>query len=184
VLYIGTRSLRCQTTLCAHNAHNILIRNRMAKPNSLRQMLRRRAPNQSILETVLQRPVNRVAYVLDITALAHDQSFVKRGLNTLTLRIDAHELQFFPASLDHFCDSEVKFAGHDGCVVFAGESVEVLQADAVDFVVDVETLDVRSVLFHDDVDELVDSRCDDVSDFYSLQVVTKVLATRLYQADA
>jgi lysyl-tRNA synthetase class I len=52
-------------------------------------------------------------------------------------------------------------------VVLTGESVEVLQADAVDFVVDVETLDVRSVLFHDDVDELVDGRFDNVSGFHS-----------------
>jgi hypothetical protein len=32
----------------------------------------------------------------------------------------------------------------------------VLEGDAVDFVVDVEAFDVGSVVFHDDVDELVD----------------------------
>ena len=128
----------------------------MPQPNPLRQMLRTRTPHKRILETVLQRPVDRIAHILDITALPDNQRLVKRRLDALALRVDAHQLQFLPAALDDFFDAEVELAGHDGGVVFAGQGVEVLEADAVDFVVDVEALDVGSVLFHDDVDELVD----------------------------
>ena len=39
-----------------------------------------------------------------------------------------------------------------------GEIVEVLEGDTVDFVVDVQTFDVGSMIFHDDVDELVHGR--------------------------
>lgn len=130
----------------------------MPQPNPLRHMLRARAPNKRVLETLLQRPVDRVAHILDVAALPHDQRFVERRLDASALRVYAHELQLFPAPLDDFFDAEVQLARHDGRVVFAGQVVEVLEADAVDFVVDVETLDVGSVVFHDDVDELVDSR--------------------------
>jgi hypothetical protein len=42
-------------------------------------------------------------------------------------------------------------------VWFAGEFVQVRDADGVDFVVDVEAFDVFAVVFHDCVDEVVDS---------------------------
>lgn len=130
----------------------------MPQSNPLRHMLRARAPNKRILETLLQRPVDRIAHILDIAALPHDQRLVERRLDAAALRVDAHELQLFPAPLDDFFDAEVQLARHDGRVVFAGQVVEVLEGDAVDFVVDVEAFDVGSVIFHDDVDELVDGR--------------------------
>jgi hypothetical protein len=100
--------------------------------------------------------MNCIAHILNIAALPHNQRFLERRLHASALRVDAHELQFLPAALDDFFDAEVQLAGHDGGVVFAREGVEVLEGDAVDFVVDVEAFDVGSVVFHDHVDELVD----------------------------
>jgi len=148
--------LRRQPTLRPDDTHHILISNQMRQPDPLRQMLRTSTPNKRILETIFQRPVNRVAHILNITALPHNQRFVERWLDAFALRVDAHELQLFPAALDDFFNAEVQLAGHYRGVVFAGEGVEVLEADAVDFVVDVEAFNVGSVVFHDDVDELVD----------------------------
>ena len=128
----------------------------MPQPNPLRQMLRARTPHKRVLETLLQRPVNRIAHILNIAALPHNQRFFERRLDASALRVDAHELQFLPAALDDFFDAEVQLAGHYRGVVFARQGVEVLEGDAVDFVVDVEAFDVGSVVFHDDVDELVD----------------------------
>jgi len=162
--FIAVSLLRSQTTLRTHDTHDILIRDRMSQANSLRQVLSTRAPDQRILEAVFQRPVDRIAHILDVAALSDDKRFVEAWLDTLALSVDSHELEFFPAPLDHLLDSEVKLTGHDGCVWLACEVIEVLQADAVDLVVDVETLDVRSVVFHDDVDELVDGRCGTVSE--------------------
>jgi len=157
--------LRRQTTLRAYDTHHILIRDWMSQADSLRQVLRTRTPDQRILEAVLQRPVDRIADILNVAALSDDERLVETRLNTLALGVNAHELEFFPTPLDNFLDSEIKLTRHDSCVRFARKVVEMLQADAVDFVVDVETLDVRSVVFHDDVDKLVDGRCNIVSKF-------------------
>ena len=136
----------------------------MSQANPLWQVFRTRTPDQRILEAVFQRPVNRIANIFNVAALSDDERFVEARLDTLALGVNPHELKFFPTPLDHFLDSEVKLTGHDGCVRLACEVVEMLQADAVDLVVDVKTLDVRSVILHDDIDELVDGRCGIVSE--------------------
>ncbi len=55
----------------------------------------------------------------------------------LPFGVDAHQLQFEPAALDDVLDAEVELAAHDDGGGFAGELVEEVEADAVDFVVDV-----------------------------------------------
>lgn len=156
---ISISLLSSQTALRSHDTHHILIRNRMSQANSLRHVLCTRTPDQRILEAVFKCPVDRIANILDVAALSDNKSFVETGFNTLALGVNSHELEFFPTPLDHFFHAEVELTGHDGCVWLACEVVEMLQADAVDLVVDVETLDVRSVVFHDDIDELVDRCC-------------------------
>ena len=136
----------------------------MTQTNSLRQVFRTRAPDQRIFEAVFQRPVNRIANILNVAALSDDKRFVEAWLDTLALGVNSHKLELFPTPLDHFLDSEIKLTGHDGCVRLARKVVEMLQADAVDLVVDVETLDVRPVVLHNDIDELVNSRCGNVSE--------------------
>lgn len=100
--------------------------------------------------------MNRIAYILNTAIPAHNQRLAEIRLDALALGVDADQAQFFPAAVDDFGDAEVELAAHDGCVGFAGEGVEVLERDGVDFVVDVEAFDVGAVIFHDDVDELVD----------------------------
>lgn len=85
-----------------------------------------------------------ITHILNRAIIPHNQRLIKRRFLTPPLRVNAHEIQFFPAALDDVLDPEVELAGHDGCVGFVGESVQVVERDGVDFVVDVET--VRSVL--------------------------------------
>jgi len=59
------------------------------------------------------------------------------GDGGLPFGVDAHQLQFEPAALDDVLDAEVELAAHDDGGGFAGELVEEVEADAVDFVVDV-----------------------------------------------
>ena len=136
----------------------------MSQADPLWQVFRTGAPDQRILEAVFQRPVNRIANILDVATLSDDERFVEARLDTLALGVNPHELKFFPTPLDHFLDSEIKLTRHDSCVWLACKVVEMLQADAVDLVVDVETLDVRPVVLHNDIDELVDGCCGVVSE--------------------
>jgi hypothetical protein len=156
----------------------------MTQTNSLRQVFRTRTPHQRILEAVFQRPVDRIADILDVAALSDDKRFVEAWLDTLALGVNPHELQFFPTPLDDLLDSEIKLAGHDGCVRLACEVVEMLQADTVDLVVDVETLDVGSVVFHDNIDELVNGRYSTVSESptasSSLEATQELLKRQLH----
>jgi len=120
--------------------------------------------------------VHLIAHILNRAVTPDNQRLVKLGLFAASLGVDAHQIQLFPAALDDVLDAEVEFAGHDGGVGFAGEGVEVVEGDGVDFVVDVEAeegvlvgdrlrkvgrgedlpLDVFAVVFHDYVDEVVD----------------------------
>lgn len=102
-------------------------------------MSRTRTPHHRILERLLQRPMDLVTHLLHRRITSHDQSFPKVWLFAFPLRVDAHELQLLPAALDDIVDAQVEFAGHDGGVGFAGELVEKVKGDAIDFVVDVET---------------------------------------------
>lgn len=151
--------LRVQPTLRPHNTHHILIRHHMRQSTSLRHMLRTRTPHEGILETILHTPMQRVADVLNRASVPHNQRFGEIGIHAFALRVDAYQIQFGPAAVDDVAYAQVEFAAHDGRVGFAGEAVEEFEIDAVDFVVHVQAFDVCAVVFHDDVDELVDGGC-------------------------
>jgi hypothetical protein len=51
--------------LLCNNRHNILVSNYMAQSHPLRNMSSASTPYESILERVLQRPMNLIAYVFD-----------------------------------------------------------------------------------------------------------------------
>ena len=128
----------------------------MAQPHPLRHMPRTRAPNHRVLKRLLQRPMHLIANILNRAPLPDNQRLAEIRLEPLPLRVDAHQLQLLPAPINHIRESEVEFAAHDDGVGFAGELVEVLEGDGVDFVVDVEALYVFAVVDHDGVDEVVD----------------------------
>ena len=94
--------------------------------------------------------------ILHCTPMPHDQRLTKIRLDALPLRVDSKEVKFLPGAVDDVLDADVELAGHDDGVIFAGEGVEMLEGDAIDFVVDVEAFDVAAVVFHDYVDEVVD----------------------------
>ena len=119
-------------------------------------MPRTRPPNKRILKRLLHRPMNMITHILNRAPTPHNQRLVEIRIDPLPLRVQANEIQHLPAAVDDVLDAEVEFAGHDGCVGFAGEHVEVLEGDGVDFVVDVEAFDVFAVVFHDYVDEVID----------------------------
>lgn len=131
----------------------------MRQSTSLRHMLRTRTPHEGILETILHTPMQRVADVLNRASVPHNQRFGEIGIHAFALRVDAYQIQFGPAAVDDVAYAQVEFAAHDGRVGFAGEGVEEFEIDAVDFVVHVQAFDVCAVVFHDDVDELVDGGC-------------------------
>lgn len=106
--FVAVSLLRRQTTLRTHDTHHILVRDRVSQTDSLWQVFRTRAPDQRIFEAVFQRPVNRIANILNVAALSDDKRFVEAWLDTLALGVDSHELEFFPAPLDHFLDSEIE----------------------------------------------------------------------------
>lgn len=122
-------------------------------------MLRTRTPHEGILETILHTPMQRVADVLNRASVPHNQRFGEIGIHAFALRVDAYQIQFGPAAVDDVAYAQVEFAAHDGRVGLAGEAVEEFEIDAVDFVVHVQAFDVCAVVFHDDVDELVDGGC-------------------------
>lgn len=93
---------------------------------------------QSILERLLQRPMNLITHILNTAIAPDNQRLAEIGIHAPPLRVDAHEAQLVPAALDDVLNAEVELARHHGGVGLAGESVEVLEGDGVDFVVDVE----------------------------------------------
>ena len=61
------------------------------------------------------------------------------SLVVLPLRIDSDQPQFFPAAIHNIPYTEIELAAHDRCVWFPGKTVEMLETDAVNLVVHVET---------------------------------------------
>lgn len=55
------------------------------------------------------------------------------------LCVDADQLELLPTPVHDVADAEIEFATHDGCVGLSGQTVEMFETDAIDFVVDVET---------------------------------------------
>lgn len=100
--------------------------------------------------------MNAVTDVLDGTVAADDQRLAKVRIHTLSLGVDADELELLPAAIHDVLDAEVELAAHDDGLRLAGELVQEVDRDAIDLVVHIETLDVLAVVLHDDVDEVVD----------------------------
>lgn len=98
-----------------------------------------------------------VAHVFNGAVTPHNQCLAKVWVASFSLGVNADELELFPAPVHDVLDSQVKLAAHDDSVVFSGELVQKVKRDAVNLVVDVQTLDVLAVIFHNDVDEVVDS---------------------------
>lgn len=129
----------------------------MRQTHPLRNVSRTRSPDQSILEALLERPVDSVTYVLNGAVVANDQCLAEVWLDTLALGVNSHQSQLIPAPIYHVLNAKIKLAAHDYSIRFSGELIEKVEANAVDLVVDVYALDIRPVILHDDVDELVDS---------------------------
>lgn len=55
-------------------------------------------------------------------------------------RVNPNQAEFLPQAFYDVLHAEVELAAHDRCVGFAGELVQEVEADAVDFVVDVEAV--------------------------------------------
>ena len=70
-------------------------------------MPRTRAPHHRILERLLQRTMNLIAHILDGGPRPHDQSLAEVRINTLALRVDAHQSQLLPAALNHVLDAQI-----------------------------------------------------------------------------
>ena len=141
----------------SNDRNNILISNNMTQANPLRHMSRASTPHKRVLERLSQRAMDLVADFLDGRFVAHDQGFAevrfdafaavglerdmrrewRGGERNGPFSIYPHQLQFQPAPLDDVLDAEVELAAHDDGVGFAREFVEEVEADAVDFVVDV-----------------------------------------------
>lgn len=128
----------------------------MPQAHPLRNVSRAGAPDERILERVLERAVDPVAHILNGAVVAHNERLAKVRVGALALGVDAHEVELLPAPVDDVLDAEVELAAHDDGVVLARELVEEVERDAVDLVVDVQALDVLAVVLHDDVDEVVD----------------------------
>lgn len=128
----------------------------MTQPHPLGDMPRAGAPDEGVLEGLLERPVNAIAHVLDGAITPHNQSLAKVRVGALALGVDADELELLPAAVDDVLDAEVELAGHDAGVGLAREFVEEVQGHTVDLVVHVQALDVLAVVLHNHVDEVVD----------------------------
>jgi hypothetical protein len=68
------------SSLLGHYRNHILIRNNMTQSHPLRDMSRTRTPDQSILERLLQRPMDGVTDILDGRVAAHDQRLREVGV--------------------------------------------------------------------------------------------------------
>lgn len=112
-----------RSTLRAHDADNILIRNQMSQTHSLRHVLRARAPYQRKLECLLDSPVDLIADVLNRASPPHNQRLAKVRVFTPFLRVDAHQLQFLPAPIHNILETEVQLAGHNDGMRFARQLV-------------------------------------------------------------
>ena len=84
-------SLHLRHSLLSYDANNILISNNMAQAHSLRHMSRTRTPDQSIFESLLQRPMDLVADILDGGLVANDERLAEVGLFSFSERISARQ---------------------------------------------------------------------------------------------
>lgn len=139
------------------NIHDVFIRNWMPQSHPLRNVPCACAPNKRILERILESAVYPVAHVFNGAVASYNQCLAKVWIGSFPLGVNTDELELFPAPVDHILDSQVQLATHDYCVVFSGELVQKVKRDAVDLVVDVQAPDVLAVIFHNNVDEVVDS---------------------------
>lgn len=119
-------------------------------------MPRASTPDQRILKRLLQRSVDTVTHILDGAVATNDEGLAKVWIDALALGVDADQVQFLPTAIDHVLDAEVKFAAHDDRMRLTGELVEEVERYTVDFVVHVQALDVLAVIFHDDIDQVID----------------------------
>ena len=142
--------------LLRNNTHHILITNHMPQPHPLRDMPRARPPHQRMFKRLLQRPMHLITHILNRSPPPNNQRLIKLDILALPLRINPNQPQLLPTALDHILNPQIQLAAHNHGVRFAGQRVEMREADGVDFVVDVETLDVFAVGGHDGVDEVVD----------------------------
>lgn len=117
------------------------------------------APHQRVLEAILDAPMDLIADIFNSAIVPNDKGLAEIRVNSLALRVDTNEVQLVPATIDDFSDAQVELATHDHCVRLASETVEEVQADTVNLVVHIKALDVCPVVFHDDIDELVDRGC-------------------------
>lgn len=79
--------------------------------------------------------MNGIAHVFDCAVSSDNQRLAEIGIYAFPFRVDADELQFVPAAIDDFFDVEIELARHDDGVRLAGQFVQELERDAVDFVV-------------------------------------------------
>lgn len=118
-------------------------------------MSRAGTPHQSVLEGLLERPMNPVANILNGTIAPHNQRLAEIRVGALPLGVNANQVKFFPAAIHNVLDAQVELAAHDHGLRLAGELVKEVERYGVDLVVDVEAVDVLAVVLHDDVDEVV-----------------------------
>lgn len=62
----------------------------MTQSHSLRHMARTRAPDKRVLERLLERAMNLVAYVFDSAAAADNQGFAEVRNDAFSLAISSH----------------------------------------------------------------------------------------------
>jgi hypothetical protein len=100
--------------------------------------------------------VNAVTDIFDGAVAPHNQSFVEDWIHALPFSVYSDEVEFLPASFYHVLDPEVELTAHYHCLRLSCKLVQEVERDTVDLVVDVQTLDVLTVVFHDNVDQIVD----------------------------
>jgi hypothetical protein len=118
-------------------------------------MSRARAPHKRVLECLLERAMHLITHILNRATAPYNQRLTEIRHDALALGVNADQGKFLPAAVHDVLNAQVKLARHDDRVGFAGELVQMRDADGVDFVVDVQAFDVFAVVFHDGVDEVV-----------------------------
>lgn len=141
-------------------------------------MYRAYSPHERILERVLNRAMDLIADVLDRRLVPHNQRFREIGFDSfpvtmyehgircmiraqeksLPFGIDTDQSKHVPASLNYILDTQIQFAAHNACVRFPSELVQEVQTHAVNLVIDIETFDVFSMVFHNDVNKIIHRR--------------------------
>lgn len=145
----------------------------MLDADLLRLMLHARAPNEGRLELARDCPVQFVAEVFDAGAAAveHNGRAVV-GKLALRLRVDPHQVEIDPHHLQQIVEVPVVVGGDGHAVRNLVDHVQLLDADLIDLVEQVDARDVNPVAL-DDVDEVVGRR---VVLEHDVRVVDLVLA--------